>query len=100
MSHYNPDKCLRIPADSRLWIAGLWGVAVGLLIYDSIDGRPGIIGRWAFFIGLTALGWTCALMHSYSRRVIIEVMSWEHQQQGMGVGGDDDTHLSLVDRQV
>jgi hypothetical protein len=35
----------------------------------------------------------CYTLHAYSRRVILEVMSWEHRQQGMPTREE----LSLVD---
>lgn len=98
LSHYNPERCLRIPADARLYITIVYGVALGLLIAGTIHDDGSILRAWAIFLALGATTWTCVTLHCYSRRVILEVMSWEHRQQGMT--GPVDNVRSLVDESV
>lgn len=62
-------------------VASTWLTAVVLLVVDSADGRGGILSAWAILCALGATAWTCALLHAHSRRVVLEVMSFEHRQQ-------------------
>lgn len=83
---YNPEKCVRIPRDSRAGVACLWLASLILLTHDAID-QPKVLGLesvWGVFLGLVACSWTCAILHAYSRRVVLEVMSYEHRQQMAG----------------
>lgn len=89
---YNSDRFLKIPTDARLFSAILFGAALGLLIVDTVDLDPSLLSKWATFCALAGLAFMVSGLHSYSRRVILEVMSWEHRQQGMG----DDRPLSVV----
>lgn len=82
MSPYNPDKCVTVPTDSRLWIAAIWTASLILMVVDSLDLDPSFLAIWSVFLALAGASWLCATLHAYSRRVILEVMSWEHQQQG------------------
>ena len=78
---YNPDRCFKIPADCRAILGVLWLATVTLLAVDSLDGHPGIMAAWAVLGGCAAAAWTCILVHEYSRRILLDVMSFEHRQQ-------------------
>jgi hypothetical protein len=95
VSPYNPEKCVRVPTDARLWIASLYLAAFVLLVTDTVRNDPSMLSRWGIFLTLIATAWTVAALHAYSRQVILEVMSWEHRQQGML---HDDDQLSVVGR--
>lgn len=94
MSPYNPEKCLRIPTDTRLYVASLYLASLALLVFDSLDHDGSLLCVWSVFLALVATGAMCAVLHAHSRRVILEVMSWEHKQLGMSI--DDTPLVSLV----
>ena len=95
---YTPERYLRIPTDARLWAALLFGAALGLLIADTVDLHKSLLSTWAIFCAFAGLAFLVSGLHSYSRRVVLEVMSWEHRQQGMpGLYDSDSPQLSLLD---
>lgn len=95
MNSYNyEEKSITIPLDHRLGIALMYLAALVLLVVDTFDGESGIVGRWAIVIAVGGCAWTCVALHSYSRRVLLEVMSWEHRQQMFGA--DAGNSLALV----
>jgi hypothetical protein len=80
LSPYDPDKHIRVPCDARLWISALWLAAFLLIAFDLADRNASYVSVAALFLAFVAQGWTTAMLHAYSRRVILEVMSWEHRQ--------------------
>ena len=87
-------RTIRIPLDSRLGIAVMYAAALVLLVIDTLDGPDGLMGRWAIILAVGAVGWTMFRLHAYSRRVILEVMSWEHRVQSFG--NDAGKSLALI----
>jgi hypothetical protein len=77
---------------AALGAALLWIVAASLLTYDTFT--PGTaIGRWGIFASAAAATSTVCLSMRHCRRVILEVMSWEHW---MIRERDDDARRSNV----
>jgi hypothetical protein len=64
-----------------------------LLVIGTLTDDGSVWRAWGLFLALGATSWMCYTLHAYSRRVILEVMSWEHRQQGMPTREE----LSLVD---
>ena len=59
--------------------AALWALSVALLTYDTLDSvESDVAGRWAIVSAIAAATWTGVLVTNHCRRVILEVMSWEH----------------------
>lgn len=59
--------------------SALWVIAVGLMIWETIlPGPLGEIGAWSLLTAFAAAVWTMAAVVRRSRRVILEVMAWEH----------------------
>lgn len=81
MTQYDCDRALRVPLDGRLWLGLLWLASLTLLSIDTLDLRFGIAGAWALLLAVAGAAWTGVVLHAYSRRVVLEVMSYEHQQQ-------------------
>lgn len=78
---FGRDRCMRIPLDGRLGVALIWLSAVVLAGADWLDdGRLGFKSVLALMISQVAAVITVALLHAHSRRVVLEVMSWEHRQ--------------------
>lgn len=70
---------------ATLTIAALWATSVALLVYDTFQPEDTKAGRWAVVAAIAAATWTVVLVTQHCRRVILEVMSWEHwrmQEQG------------------
>lgn len=84
---YSSDHAVRVPTDGRLWLALLWLIAFTLLVIDTTDHRFGIAGAWGIFVSLVATAWTGIVLHAYSRRIVLDVMSFEHRQQTGELGG-------------
>lgn len=80
---YNPERSLnlKVPRDSRLGLIAAWLAGPILLVVDSLDHQISMLALWAMFCVGVAIAWTCAVVHCYTRRVILEVMSYEHRQQ-------------------
>ena len=78
---YNSNHSLRVPLDGRLWLIMFWTVAAVLLAIDSLDGRFGIIGAWGLLFAAAGSAWATLVLHAYSRRIVLDVMSFEHRQQ-------------------
>lgn len=72
---------LEIPIDCRLGCCSLWLAGVVLAVLDSLDEQVGILALWSVVLLLVATAWTVAQLLAYSRRVTLEVMSYEHRQQ-------------------
>lgn len=79
----NSDRCIHVPIDSRLGISAMWLASLILIVIDSLDLDPSYLGLWAIFLAIAAASWTSIAMQTHSRRVMLEVISWEHRQQGM-----------------
>lgn len=61
--------------------AALWVMALGLMTWDTLSPGPlGEIGAWALLTSCGAAVWTLAAVIRHCRRVILEVMAWEHWQ--------------------
>lgn len=60
----------------------MWLAAVILMFLNSfVDRYDGYhLGIPAILLALGASSWTMAALNAYSRRVMLEVISWEHQQ--------------------
>lgn len=69
---------IKVPCRATLGAAMLWIAALVLMVYDTIDGATTMAARWSLFIGLGATSWTITLAIRHARRVVLEVMSWEH----------------------
>lgn len=79
---------LTIPLNpSVIAVVLLWLVAVGLLVWDTFHHTHGNAGEWALFLGMSAAVWTAALLMAHTRRVVLEVVSWEHRQTRANDGG-------------
>ena len=64
--------------DGTTAAALLWVASFGLMTWHTITGgQP--LGRWAILIGILAGSWTVALVVNHARRVICEVVSYEHR---------------------
>ena len=88
-------RCLRIPLDCRLLTAVLWGTAIALAVLDTLDGdRPGFLSLWAIIVGMVAMSATAMVALTRSRRIMLEVMSYEHRQ--MSEPGPRGTQLTSV----
>lgn len=83
MAHmYDTNSALRVPLDGRFWATLLWLLAFVLLGVDTVDNRRfGIIGAWGLIVAAISTTWSCVVLHAYSRRILLDVMSFEHRQQ-------------------
>lgn len=70
----------------------LWMSAIALMTWDALDGS-GVAekGRWALLLGIAAGTWTLGLVMHHCRRVILEVMSYEHRMQMLDEEADGET---------
>lgn len=75
---------LEVPLDCRLIVSSIWLAAVVLLAFDSADGDVSIIALWSIALLIIAATWTVVLALGHSRRVMLEVMSYEHRQLNPG----------------
>lgn len=88
---------MRVRGLSRVsWGAiALWVTAVALMAIDTFDGRSAVAGRWALFIGLAATSASITGVVKHARRVVLEVMSWEHWMMNDAKSGEQE-HLASV----
>lgn len=76
---------ITIPVDCKLGAGAMWFAAVTLMALDTIfGGSTGIFGRWSILTGIGAAAWSVCMFVGHSRRVILEVISWEHWRQENG----------------
>jgi hypothetical protein len=60
----------------------LWLTAVASIAWNMADGAAGApVGRAGLLVGMGATTWTIILAMKHCRRVILEVMSYEHRLQ-------------------
>lgn len=76
-----------IPTLATLSTAALWCLASTLMLVDTFGGAGGLAGRWALLVGLAATSSTIARTIRQSRRVVLEVMSWERWMMERGKDG-------------
>lgn len=67
-----------IPSRATLSAGAMWLAALVLMAWDTLDGSRNQVGRWALLVGMGAMTWTLVLTANHCRRVVLEVMSWEH----------------------
>lgn len=79
-----------------LGVAALWLTAVVLMGVDFADGSRSVMGRLALLIGLAAGCGTLMIAMKHCRRVILEVMSWEHRMYDRRVTDTDRAERSNV----
>lgn len=85
---------IKMPSRAVLGASALWIVALLLMVFDTLDAGASAAGRWALFIGLAATSSTIALAVRSARRVVLEVMSWEHWM--MNGGKEEDRSDGVV----
>jgi hypothetical protein len=74
------------PSGSTITSALLWLAAVGLMIAESRDAvvPDGILSRWSILVALAATCWTISALINHARRVMLDVISIEHQATRAG----------------
>jgi hypothetical protein len=69
----------------------LWVAAIGLMVWDTI--RPGPVGAlaaWSLLVAGAAGVLTLYGAVHHARRVVLEVMTWEHWQMSCEAGDEVD----------
>lgn len=84
---WTSGRCLTIPITQAGVSAGLWLIAAVLMLMESVTGADGRFARWAIFVALGAVTVTVAVIANHTRRVVLDVISWEAQRTR-------DAHLS------
>ena len=81
---------MRLPASACVVGALiLWVAAAGLLSVETFTGSTQA-GRWGLFLSVGAATSTVCLALQRCRRVVLEVMSWEHWMQARERDRDDE----------
>lgn len=67
-----------IPLNARLGVTVMWLLAIGLMAWDTVVAdHMSEAGRWSILLAIGATGWTVCQFMKHSRRVMLEVISWE-----------------------
>lgn len=67
-----------IPVNSTVFAGLLWTVSFGLMLGATFarDGR--VLAWWAILVAIAAVGCTITAVINHARKVVLDVMSWEH----------------------
>lgn len=64
--------------DGTAAVTLLWVASFGLMIWHTATGdQP--VGKWALLLSIAAGSWTVVRVVNHARRVICEVVSYEHR---------------------
>lgn len=77
-----------------LGVAVMWAASLALVALAFVLGRAEV-GQGGIVVGMGAMTWTLILAMKHCRRVILEVMSYEHRMQLLD---DDDEGESCTVR--
>lgn len=83
---------LSIPLNSAVFAGLLWTAATGLMLGATFS-EAHILAMWAMLVALGALGCSIAAVINHARKVVLDVMSWEHKlirRELAALRGDDD----------
>lgn len=68
--------------------ATFWLTAVLLMLIEHANSSisDGTLSHWAVLVALGATCWTVSALINHARRVVLDVVSWEHRET-RGTGG-------------
>lgn len=93
------------PSGSAAMSTLLWLVAVSLMVAEGGDQTTpdGTLARWSILVALVATCCTVSALINHARRVVLDVVSFEHQTTragGFGGAGRADSRVVPIRRGV
>lgn len=85
-----------IPLNCAVWASLLWLAAVSLVVADVyVDWRgDGTLARLSILVAIAAGALTVGAMINHAKGVVLDVISWEHQQTRRALQDDTNSRLS------
>lgn len=67
----------------------LWLAAIALMVTEGLNASvaDGLLSRWSVLVALGAACWTIAALINHARRVVLDVVSWEHRTTRAAASG-------------
>jgi hypothetical protein len=77
-----PNIVIPLPINYTFGAVILWLVAVGLMVAEGFYdvGEPGSLARWSILVAIGAATVSVGGLISRARRVVLDVISWEHKR--------------------